>query len=129
MKIRTKLHTIWFRSEGSKAIACTIRIKHLVSAPKGVLGTEAVLCLSSNDQTHADLHDIQDTFERQALNESPSGMTYAKARDGGIKAHSDVFKESGCNPECIKKQLDNYHKGECGVSGIHAYDPRPYKDT
>jgi hypothetical protein len=71
---------------------------------------------SSNDQTHADLHDIQDTFERQALNESPSGMTYAKARDGGIKAHSDVFKESGCNPECIKKQLDNYHKGECGVS-------------
>jgi len=72
---------------------------------------------SADDQTHADLHDIQDTFERQMVDKSPPGtsMTYGQARDGGVAAHGEVFKESGCDPDCIKKQLDNYHKGECGV--------------
>lgn len=69
------------------------------------------------EQTHADLHDIQDTFERQVLDEGGGEpMTYGQARDSGVAAHAEVFKEAGCNEDCIKKQLDNYHKGECGVS-------------
>jgi len=74
------------------------------------------------DQTHADMHDIQDTFERMMLNKPPAGvpsgssMNYGQARDAGVAAHGEVFRDSGCNPECIKKQLDNYHMSQCGVS-------------
>jgi hypothetical protein len=73
---------------------------------------------SADDQTHADLHDIQDTFERQMIDNSPAGsqLNYGQAKSAGIAAHSEVFKESGCDPACIEKQLDNYHKGECGIS-------------
>jgi len=37
-------------------------------------------------------------------------MTYAQARTNAIAAHSANF--AGCNPDCIKEQLDNYHTQE-----------------
>jgi GHH signature containing HNH/Endo VII superfamily nuclease toxin 2 len=40
--------------------------------------------------------------------------TYGAARDSGVKAMGKVFSESGCDPECVKKQLDNYHN-QCEI--------------
>lgn len=40
--------------------------------------------------------------------------TYAQARDSGIEAFQKVFNDAGCDPECIKKQLDAYHQ-QCDI--------------
>lgn len=67
---------------------------------------------------HPDMHDIQDIFERLMLNLQQgkgSAMNYQQARDASVKAHKIVFKNADCNEDCLKKQIDNYHKGECGV--------------
>jgi hypothetical protein len=42
-----------------------------------------------------------------------SKWTYSEARDAGAKAHKIAFPN--CNEDCIKKQLDAYHKDECGL--------------
>lgn len=41
--------------------------------------------------------------------------TYGEARDNGVAAVSEVFPEAGCNEECLKAQMDAYHKDECGM--------------
>lgn len=73
------------------------------------------------EKTHPDLHDIQDYLEREAIDSplpgrSPeSAMTYSETRNSAVAAHQAVFPESGCNPDCLKAQLDAYHKEEAGV--------------
>jgi hypothetical protein len=42
-----------------------------------------------------------------------SHWTYAEARDIGVIAHSTAFPK--CNADCIREQLDTYHKQHCGI--------------
>lgn len=41
---------------------------------------------------------------------------YGNSRDQAAEAVTKAFPESACNEECIKKQLDAYHKKECNIS-------------
>ncbi len=41
--------------------------------------------------------------------------TYAAARDNSIEAFQTTFPHSNCGTECLKAQLDNYHK-QCGIN-------------
>lgn len=40
--------------------------------------------------------------------------TYGAARDSGVAAFQKVFDDAGCDPDCIKAQVDAYHK-QCGI--------------
>jgi hypothetical protein len=75
-------------------------------------------------KTHADMHDIQDKFERDAIDavekaaaagRSTSGRTpdqalnYFEAREVGMEAHNQTFGDSCCNEDCLQAQLDAYH--------------------
>lgn len=75
-------------------------------------------------KTHPDMHDRQDGFERTAIDiveaatargEDTGGRTpdsaidYYEARESGITAHDQTFKDSNCSPECMRAQLDAYH--------------------
>jgi hypothetical protein len=81
---------------------------------------------NKRDKTHADMHDIQDSAERAAVDvvavlnsegtatpgRTPDyAMKYGEARDTGSDAHQQVF--SDCQPPCSKKcldaQIDAYH--------------------
>ena len=46
---------------------------------------------------------------------SKNSTTYAQSRETGIKAFQKVFGDAGCDPDCIRKQLDAYHN-QCGVT-------------
>jgi hypothetical protein len=80
---------------------------------------------NKRDKTHADLHDLQNSFERDAIDiiedriangKTTEGRTpnkalnYFEAREGGIEAHSQTFGDSKCNEDCLEAQLDAYHK-------------------
>src|SRR5690606_20849424 len=41
--------------------------------------------------------------------------TYGAARDSGVEAFGKVFPDSGCDPDCIKAQLDAYHN-QAGIT-------------
>ena len=41
--------------------------------------------------------------------------TYGESRETGIKAFQKVFDDAGCDPDCIRKQLDAYHN-QCGIN-------------
>ena len=40
--------------------------------------------------------------------------TYGDAKQNGIEAFKKTFPESKCNTDCLKAQLDGYHKN-CGI--------------
>lgn len=89
------------------------------------------VCASQSraDGTHGVLHAVQSQLEG-AFNDrntilcewENSGKTgkgvnqskwnYAEARSAGVTAHKIAFPH--CNPACVEKQLDSYHKDECG---------------
>jgi len=80
---------------------------------------------SPKEQTHANLHDCQDTCEAAAImlakragKDGKKAMNYGQARKSGIKAHQKAFPkpQPACNHKCLKKQLDNYHKGVAGAT-------------
>ncbi len=54
---------------------------------------------------------IRGTGQRK---DGDSFWSYSEARDAGAKAHT-VATGGRCNEECIKKQLDSYHKDDCGI--------------
>ena len=72
--------------------------------------------LPDSELTHPDMHAGQDYLERMAQANPTAGgskerpFTYGEARNNAVIVHSAVFDEAGCNPDCIAKQLDNYHK-------------------
>lgn len=96
------------------------------------------VCASESraDGTHGVLHAVQSKIEG-AYNDMPgeplcewldagkkipgtdkranalSKWTYGDARDTGMLAHKLAFPH--CNSECIKRQLDDYHKDQCGL--------------
>jgi hypothetical protein len=80
-------------------------------------------------KTHPDMHDIQDSAERKAIDvvekaiadgkdvkgrSADAALKYSETRNVGMKAHSQVFKDSNCDPDCMQAQLDNYHN-QAGV--------------
>jgi len=40
--------------------------------------------------------------------------TYGQAKESGTNAFMKVFDDAGCEPDCIKAQLDAYHR-QCGI--------------
>ena len=41
--------------------------------------------------------------------------TYGESRETGVRAFTKVFDDAGCNPDCIRGQLDAYHK-QCHIN-------------
>lgn len=81
---------------------------------------------AKNDKTHPTFHEIQDVKERRVIaafaklkklgKKLSPGLTekrpwkYSAARDVGVKTHRTVFTDPKCHEDCLKKQLDSYHK-------------------
>ena len=73
---------------------------------------------SRHEKEHGLLHAIQQSMEAafhkrgKVLKKWATGeearWTYKDARDTGVLAHSKTYPD--CDPKCIEKQLDNYHK-------------------
>lgn len=91
------------------------------------------VCASESraDGTHGVLHAVQSQLEgayndrgkvlcewensgKTGKGENVSKWRYKEARNAGAKAHKIAFPH--CNEECVKKQLDAYHKDECKIS-------------
>jgi hypothetical protein len=82
---------------------------------------------------HGAFHALQGHAEaravRKAMKQSKNperAWSYGQAREAGARAHSKIFKGSGCSEECVKKQLDNYHE-QLGLNDntkLRTYDPR-----
>ena len=85
---------------------------------------------SRSDGTHGVLHAVQSKLEgayndrgkilgewensgKTGKGENIARWRYKEARNAGAKAHKIAFPH--CNEECVKKQLDSYHKDECGI--------------
>lgn len=59
-------------------------------------------------------HGLMHTFQSASAGNAPQ-TTYGAAKEGAVGAMQKVFPESACNPECIKRQLDDYHS-KCGIN-------------
>jgi len=68
-----------------------------------------VVCATGprDDKEHGALHAVQQQMEA-AHHANGGKWTFQQARDAGVTAHALVYPD--CNPDCTKKQLDNYHK-------------------
>lgn len=66
------------------------------------------VCVEGYNQSFG-THGIMHTFQSTSAPATPT-RSYAEARDNGTKAMKKTFPESGCNEECIKAQIDAYHK-------------------
>ena len=58
------------------------------------------------------------TLENNTVIDKPA-TTYGESRETGITAFQKVFDDAGCDPDCIRKQLDAYHN----QSGINDDTP------
>jgi Toxin PAAR-like domain/GHH signature containing HNH/Endo VII superfamily nuclease toxin 2 len=77
------------------------------------------VCVVGTNQysgTHKFMHAIQGARERAAITQAAQSggdpryaWTYAEARDAGIEALRNVMGKQ-CSQECLKAQIDNYHK-------------------
>jgi hypothetical protein len=76
------------------------------------------------EKSHPAFHEVQDVMERRVIAARPvlqaqgklAGLTaekpwrYGAARNIGIATHKKVFKDSECSADCVKAQLDDFHK-------------------
>lgn len=104
------------------------------------------VCASESraDGTHGVLHAVQSQLEGahnsigQTLCEwentgktgkgaNVSRWNYGQAKNAGMTAHNIAFPH--CNPKCIEKQLDAYHKKECGIKDNTPLRSDPNADT
>lgn len=68
------------------------------------------------DKTHPQFHDVQDYLEQEAIAElGKNKMKYDLVKQNAMATHQSMFPDSGCNPACIEKQLDSYHKDTAKV--------------
>lgn len=80
---------------------------------------------NKKDKTHPDMHDIQDGYERQCINDikdaiangdstdgrtPDTAMNYGEARDKGLDAHKQTFGSSNCSEDCLAAQINAYHR-------------------
>lgn len=64
-------------------------------------------------QQHGTYHAVQQAIEA-AHHENNESWNYKDAREAGVLAHSIVNPH--CNQECIRNQLDRYHRDQCGFT-------------
>ena len=74
------------------------------------------VCVEGYNQSFG-THGLMHTFQSTAAPTTPT-QSYSSARDTGAAALKKTFPESACNEECIKAQIDAYHKHKkgCNVS-------------
>jgi hypothetical protein len=75
--------------------------------------------------THGQMHTFQSAGVAGAPTETlplanggtvtAPATTYAAAKDNAVQAMQKTFPFAGCNPDCIKSQLDAYHN-QCGIN-------------
>jgi len=103
------------------------------SCYSGKHGNAPTICLEgvnnshgSHGYAHGRLQDIVGAH-RKANGDT---MTYAAARDAGVKAITSptVAPAAGCNPECLKKQLDAFYE-DCRNANLKAHDGMGGKDA
>lgn len=85
---------------------------------------------NQNHGTHALMHGYQSWANRNAKDQvftfvnqkdgstsqvTRAGTTYGDARNKGVAAMQEVFRESNCSEDCLKAQLNNYHS-KCGIN-------------
>jgi hypothetical protein len=91
------------------------------------------ICVEGHSQKTAN-HGLCHTFEADAVHKhirrtAAATISYAEAREIGIKSVRKVFVESGCSAECLRQQLDNYHKDGCGIGDKTVIRASPSKDV
>jgi hypothetical protein len=94
--------------------------------PNYVYENAPCVCVEGTNQhgpgNHGKMHAFQDYLEKcrvklfeigflkpgKYTKEKP--LSYAEVKAGGLDAHAQVFKSSGCKRECLEAQLDQFHK-------------------
>jgi hypothetical protein len=71
-------------------------------------GKAPCVCVEGYNQSFG-THGIMHTFQSTAAPNTPT-QNYSNARDTGASALNKTFPESECNEDCIKAQIDAYHK-------------------
>lgn len=66
------------------------------------------VCVEGFNQSFG-THGLMHTFQSTSAPTTPT-QSYSSARDNGASAMKKTFPESNCNEECIKAQIDAYHK-------------------
>ncbi|MFK7767239.1 MAG: PAAR-like domain-containing protein [Mariniblastus sp.] len=89
-----------------------------------------VICVegTSNDfdtGTHGSMHKklddkIQDYRKGSWLSGKRETISYEKAREMAIQTVMTTFPESGCNPKCLRAQLDAFYKKMCKKNELKA---------
>jgi hypothetical protein len=86
------------------------------------------VCAEGTSYNRGGTHELMHVFQKAQNEKAPGGTlplgrgskefphvtTYGQAKESAANAHSKVFPASGCDPECIKAQLDAYHN-QCGI--------------
>jgi hypothetical protein len=71
------------------------------------------------------MHTAQNELTAAAPNSAPAFaagfiaddcQTLSTAQDNAAKAVDAVFKSAGCDPGCIKAQLQKYHEKDCDMA-------------
>jgi len=94
-------------------------------APNYSYGDAPCLVTQGTNQyagTHGACHEVFDAFELDKF-ESGETMSYSDARDTAAESAKGVNDDKELTPkeqECIKYQLDNYYKKECGMKNSTA---------
>ncbi|VAW81488.1 hypothetical protein MNBD_GAMMA12-2233 [hydrothermal vent metagenome] len=73
-----------------------------------------VVCTEGASDTHGS-HGAGHLHMNRAAKSSTGSdgmLNYKDARDAAVKSHIQAFPFSMCSPNCIKAQLDNYHKSK-----------------
>jgi hypothetical protein len=108
----------------------------LSSFPKYKLEKAPTVCGRGSRHTkeHGGFHALVAHAEARAVRRARKksrrtdrAWRYKDARKAGIKAHGKLFKDSECDPKCLKHQVDRYHKNVVGArdnSRLRTYDPR-----
>jgi HNH/endonuclease VII toxin of polymorphic toxin system len=87
------------------------------------------VCAEGTSHNRGGTHELMHVFQKAANDAAPKGKlpvggkqqdfphvtTFGKAKESATEAFMQVFPTSGCNPECIKKQIDAYHN-QCGIT-------------
>lgn len=86
---------------------------------KGIAPTVCVEGTNQHDGSHGDIHTALEKSVAGEGNITYAGLKdptidYDNARDAGAESHNKAFPLSGCNPKCLKAQMDNYRDEACG---------------
>jgi hypothetical protein len=109
---------------GSKDGVSSVALDSVVSEGKDKYSEGKAPCVcaegaTQNVGTHGMMHTHQSTMNTNApqgdlkysdgSSRSCRKTTYKQAKENACEALALTFPNAGCNPDCIKQQLDNYH--------------------